>query len=389
MQRVPEVLDCWFESGSMPYAQLHYPFENKAKFEKGFPADFIAEGMDQTRGWFYTLMVLSTSLFGKAPFQNVIVNGILLAEDGKKMSKSLKNYPDPSLVLETYGADALRLYSVNSPAVRGDNLRVSEAGMKEVVRQVLIPLWNVYSFFTVYANVDGYKPSTVLTASQNTLDRWLLSWIVHELFVKEALRRIFEFRRRTLLDIFKSTDLHREQQDAAAIKIDCGPQIGALEKLSYEQPLFLVFLRHSGCTFCRETLSRLRELRSRIEGAGLRIVLVHMSADQSAATFFARYGLSDLLRISDPERKLYQAFGLRRGTVSQLLGLKTWARALVSGALFTHGIGKIEGDSFQMPGSMVLHKGKVVYRHSPESAAEEADFDAGSVCGFGGDAAAN
>jgi isoleucyl-tRNA synthetase len=109
LRRIPEVFDCWFESGSMPYAKIHYPFENKETFEQNFPADFIAEGLDQTRGWFYTLMVLSTHLFDKPAWKNLIVNGLVLAADGKKMSKSLKNYPDPNLVLEKYGADPLRL----------------------------------------------------------------------------------------------------------------------------------------------------------------------------------------------------------------------------------------------------------------------------------------
>lgn len=175
MRRTPEVLDCWFESGSMPYAQLHYPFENKELFDKIFPADFIAEGLDQTRGWFYTLMVLSNALFEKAPFQNVIVNGMILAEDGKKMSKRLKNYPDPVHVLDTHGADALRLYMINSPVVRGESLRFSEAGVKDIVRTVLLPLWNAYSFFTTYATIDSYKPDEILTDSDNIIDQWIIS----------------------------------------------------------------------------------------------------------------------------------------------------------------------------------------------------------------------
>ncbi|RKP15776.1 Aminoacyl-tRNA synthetase, partial [Rozella allomycis CSF55] len=115
LRRVDEVFDCWFESGSMPYAQQHYPFENEEKFKKSFPADFIAEGLDQTRGWFYTLMVISTHLFDKPAFKNLIVNGLVLAEDGKKMSKRLKNYPEPNVILNEYGADSLRLYLINSP----------------------------------------------------------------------------------------------------------------------------------------------------------------------------------------------------------------------------------------------------------------------------------
>ena len=134
LKRISEVFDCWFESGSMPYAQQHYPFENVEKFDKSFPADFIAEGIDQTRGWFYTLMVLSTHLFDRPAWKNIIVNGLVLASDGKKMSKSLKNYPDPTLVLDQYGADALRLYVITSPAVRAENLRFREEGVRRVQR---------------------------------------------------------------------------------------------------------------------------------------------------------------------------------------------------------------------------------------------------------------
>lgn len=157
--RIPEVLDCWFESGSMPYAQKHYPFENKEAFESSFPADFICEGLDQTRGWFYTLVVLATALFDSPAFQNVIVNGILLAEDGRKMSKSLQNYPDPMELLSRYGADAVRLYLMSSPAVRAEELRFSESDVSETAKKGILPLWNTYSFFTTYANIDGWKPA--------------------------------------------------------------------------------------------------------------------------------------------------------------------------------------------------------------------------------------
>jgi isoleucyl-tRNA synthetase len=135
-----EVFDCWFESGSMPYAQIHYPFENAAGFlEHRFPAAFIAEGLDQTRGWFYTLMVLSTALFDRPAFSNLIVNGLVLAEDGKKMSKRLKNYPDPMLVVDRYGADALRLYLIDSPVVRAEPLRFKEAGVLGIVKEIFLP----------------------------------------------------------------------------------------------------------------------------------------------------------------------------------------------------------------------------------------------------------
>ena len=173
--RTPEVLDCWFESGSMPYAQQHYPFSDK-ELDDFFPADFIAEGLDQTRGWFYTLLVLGTLIFGKAPYKNVIVNGLVLAEDGKKMSKRLKNYPDPNEVISRCGADALRLYLINSPVVRAENLRFSETGVRQILRDLLIPWWNAYSFFVTYANVDGFKEDEVARpTSDNVLDRWIVS----------------------------------------------------------------------------------------------------------------------------------------------------------------------------------------------------------------------
>lgn len=179
MKKIPEVLDCWFESGSMPYAQVHYPFENKEEFEKNFPAQFIAEGLDQTRGWFYTLTVLAAALFDKPAFQNVIVNGIVLAEDGKKMSKRLKNYPEPSIIFNNYGADAMRFYLMNSQVVHADDMRFSEAGVAEIVRKIILPLWNSYSFFITYANIDQWKPSGSEVKKSNKLDRWILSRLHH------------------------------------------------------------------------------------------------------------------------------------------------------------------------------------------------------------------
>ncbi len=173
-QRIPEVFDCWFESGSMPYAQNHYPFENKEGFESSFPADFIAEGIDQTRGWFYTLTVLSTALFKKPAFKNIIVNGIILAEDGNKMSKRLKNYPDPELVIKKYGADAIRLYMLYSPAVRAEDLRFSEKGVEHVLRQVLIPFWNSFVFLSTYAKIYDWTPD-VSKKPHALIDRWILS----------------------------------------------------------------------------------------------------------------------------------------------------------------------------------------------------------------------
>ncbi|MBL9077799.1 MAG: isoleucine--tRNA ligase [Planctomycetes bacterium] len=159
MRRVPEVLDCWFESGSMPFAQVHYPFENKQWFESHFPADFIVEYVAQTRGWFYTLVVLATALFDKPPFANVICHGVVLDENGQKLSKSLRNYPDPEELFAKVGADALRWFLMSSPILRGGDLQIAKDGKQihEVVRLVLNPIWNAYYFFTLYANTDGVR----------------------------------------------------------------------------------------------------------------------------------------------------------------------------------------------------------------------------------------
>jgi isoleucyl-tRNA synthetase len=175
MRRIPEVLDCWFESGAMPYGQNHYPFENKEFFEKHFPADFINEGLDQTRGWFYTLTVLAAALFKKPAFKNCVVSGLVLATDGKKMSKSLKNYTDPMKVVNAFGADALRLFLIHSAAVKADDLRYSDEGVKDVMKSIIIPLWNAYSFFVTYANIDKAEVKGAPDNPSNPLDKWILS----------------------------------------------------------------------------------------------------------------------------------------------------------------------------------------------------------------------
>ncbi len=174
-KRISEVLDCWFESGSMPFAQLHYPFENKEVFEKGFPAEYIAEGLDQTRGWFYTLTILSTALYGKPAFKNVIVNGMVLAKDGKKMSKRLKNYTSPDILIEKHGADALRLYLINSGLVKAEEMRFTDNGLKDMVRRALLPWYNSFKFLHTYAKVDGWNTKDHYKESDNILDRWILS----------------------------------------------------------------------------------------------------------------------------------------------------------------------------------------------------------------------
>lgn len=174
LKRVPFLLDCWFESGSMPYAQHHFPFERADEFNDLFPADFICEGLDQTRGWFYTLTVLSTLLYNKPAFKNVVMNGLILAEDGRKMSKSLKNYPDPMGSLNEFGADSIRLFLLSSPATTGEEARFSIEGVKESTRRILLPLWNAYSFFATYAHLDKWDCDKDFVTSQNPLDKWVL-----------------------------------------------------------------------------------------------------------------------------------------------------------------------------------------------------------------------
>lgn len=179
LERVPDVFDCWFESGSMPYGQHHYPFENEKEFEqKLFPANFIAEGLDQTRGWFYSLIVLGTALFGKSPFENVIVNGLVMAEDGKKMSKLLQNYPDPMDVADTVGVDAMRFYLLSSSIVRGEDLNFSEKGVQELQRKNIGRLHNVLLMYQEYAN--GEKASY---HSSHVLDKWIIARL-NELIVE-------------------------------------------------------------------------------------------------------------------------------------------------------------------------------------------------------------
>ncbi|MBU2028870.1 isoleucine--tRNA ligase, partial [Patescibacteria group bacterium] len=175
MRRIPDVLDTWFDSGSMPYAQTHYPFENKEEFEKSFPAEFIAEGIDQTRCWFYYLHVIASGIKDSAAFRNVIVNGIVLAGDGKKMSKRLKNYPDPEEIFQKYGADALRFYLLASPVMSAENLNFKETEVAELVRGIFRMLWNSYSFFVLYAEIDKWEPKKETVKPINLLDRWILS----------------------------------------------------------------------------------------------------------------------------------------------------------------------------------------------------------------------
>ena len=173
MRRVPEVLDCWFESGSMPFAQVHYPFENAEWFEHHYPGDFIVEYIGQTRGWFYTMHVLATALFDRPAFSSCVSHGIVLGDDGRKMSKSLNNYPDPNEMFDVYGADAMRWYLLSSPILRGADYSVTESGMRDTVRHVILPYWNAYYFLTLYANAAGVT-GRFRTDQSDVLDRYLL-----------------------------------------------------------------------------------------------------------------------------------------------------------------------------------------------------------------------
>ena len=178
MRRVPEVLDCWFESGSMPFAQVHYPFENQEWFEQHNPGDFIVEYIGQTRGWFYTLHVLATALFDRPAFSTCVSHGIVLGADGQKMSKSLRNYPDPMGVFDNYGADAMRWYLLSSSILRGSDFAVTEEGIRDTVRQVMLPMWNSWYFLSLYANAEG-KSGKVDYSSDNVLDTYIFSKLHH------------------------------------------------------------------------------------------------------------------------------------------------------------------------------------------------------------------
>ncbi|MCL5795048.1 MAG: isoleucine--tRNA ligase [Patescibacteria group bacterium] len=178
MKRTSEVLDCWFESGSMPYAQYHYPYEMKeSEFLNNFPADFIAEGLDQTRGWFYTLHVIAAILFDKPAFYNCIVNGIIVASDGKKLSKRLKNYPEPSEIFNKEGVDGLRWFLLSSSAAVAEDVRFSSQHVADTVRRVILIFWNIYSFFTTYSQLDGFKPDRKNSDSSNILDKWIINYL--------------------------------------------------------------------------------------------------------------------------------------------------------------------------------------------------------------------
>ena len=176
MERIKDVMDVWFDSGSMPYAQWHYPFENKDKFKDQFPADFIAEGVDQTRGWFYVLLVISTIISGESCFKNVVVNDMMLDENGKKMSKSTGNIIDPVAIMQEYGADTIRFYMMYASPV-WTPLKFSVTGVKEVYSKYTSTMKNLYSFFEMYANADKIDPRKydIKVEDRELIDKWLLS----------------------------------------------------------------------------------------------------------------------------------------------------------------------------------------------------------------------
>ncbi len=194
MHLIGDVLDCWFESGSMPYASFHYPFENKKRFENHFPADFIGEAIDQTRGWFYTLHVLANALFKRPAFKNCVTTGVVLAADGQKMSKSKKNYPDPMKTVRHYGADALRFYLVNSPVVRGKDLRFNEKDLTEIKERLIITYWNSFKYYVTYAHLHHFTPSAKPPeySQLSLMNRWILSRLYQ--FQKEVDQAMEEYK---------------------------------------------------------------------------------------------------------------------------------------------------------------------------------------------------
>ena len=216
MRRVTDVLDCWFESGSMSFAQVHYPFENADWFEHHFPGDFIVEYIGQTRGWFYTMHVMASALFGRPAFETCASHGIVLGSDGQKMSKSLRNYPDVREVFDRDGADAMRWFLMSSPILRGGNLIVTEQGIREGVRQVIIPLWNSWYFFALYANAAGYEAQPV-TAPDDVLDQYLLAKV--RVFAETVQRQLDHYEianacdtARSFLDVLTNWYIRRSRE---------------------------------------------------------------------------------------------------------------------------------------------------------------------------------
>uniref|UniRef100_A0A8D8XG24 Isoleucine--tRNA ligase, cytoplasmic n=3 Tax=Cacopsylla melanoneura TaxID=428564 RepID=A0A8D8XG24_9HEMI len=275
LRRVPEVFDCWFESGSMPYAQLHFPFDNRRDFDDRFPADFIAEGIDQTRGWFYTLLVISTALFKQAPFRNLIANGLVLAQDGQKMSKSKRNYPDPMEIINRFGADALRLYLINSPVVRAENLRFKEEGVRDVLKDVFLPWYNAYRF--LIQNIERYNteektPPFLFNESEgsdNIMDCWIISFsesLIEFVRREMAAYRLYTVVPRLVLFIDNLTNwyvrMNRRRLKGEGGAADCKVALNGLTKV-----LFTMVRVMAPYTpfLCEHLYQNLRHLTGRLE----------------------------------------------------------------------------------------------------------------------------
>lgn len=266
LKRIEEVFDCWFESGSMPYAQIHYPFEvNKEKFDQIYPADFIAEGLDQTRGWFYTLNVIATALFNTNPYKNLIVNGLVLAENGEKLSKSKGNFEDPKVIFEEFGADATRLYLIDSPLVRGQSLRFSKKGLKEVTKDVFLPLYNSYRF--LIQNIQRYEATSgklfnfnqdlLKSETLNITDKWIVAYC--QRLIKFVRTEMENYRLYTVVDelltfLDKLTNWYI-RLNRARIKGDFGNEdcVNSLNVL-YSTMLNLVILLSPFIPFLTETI---------------------------------------------------------------------------------------------------------------------------------------
>ena len=288
LRRVPEVFDCWFESGSMPYAQVHYPFENKKQFEDAFPADFIAEGVDQTRGWFYTLLVLSTALFDKPPFKNLIVNGMVLASDGQKMSKSKQNYPDPLTVVNKYGADALRLYLINSPVVRAENLKFREEGVRDVLKDVFLPWFNAYRFLVqnidIYSQESGIKfefdPSKKLV-SENLMDKWICSFTQSLVkFVKQEMKgyRLYTVVPRLVKFVDNLTNwyvrMNRKRLKGTGGNVDCRQALDTLYGVLLEMVLIMSPFTPFLCELMYQNLKKLLVASSPLNAESVHHVMI-------------------------------------------------------------------------------------------------------------------
>lgn len=275
LTRIPEVFDTWYESGSMPYAQFHYPFENLDQFDPeqdlGFPADFISEGLDQTRGWFYSLIVLGVGLFDVSPYKNVIVHGLVLAEDGKKMSKRLNNYPDPLEVINKYGADSLRYYLLSSPVMRGEELWFSEKGVAEIMRKLILRLDNVLSFYQLYREIELEKTPESQFSSSHPLDLWIEARIAElENSVRSSLEA-YELDRasRPILDFIDDLSTWYLRRSRDRFKADSSSDGEAVRLTLYYTLKRLAHIMAPFTPFYADKLYRELRLESEVESVHL------------------------------------------------------------------------------------------------------------------------